>query len=71
MKETQRAVRKEILLFVVSFISCPVNIKGLSCTKAAGGVKTFLISKCFFYPCFFYPSSAVLRKYKTKQFDCI
>ena len=33
-KETHWAVRKEFLLSIVSFISCPINIESLSCIKS-------------------------------------
>ena len=34
IKETHGADRKEILLSIVLFISCPVNLESLSCVKA-------------------------------------
>ena len=34
IKETHWAVRKEFLLSIVSFISCPIHVKNLSCIKA-------------------------------------
>ena len=42
MKETHRAVRKEFLLSIVSYISCPINVESLTCIKAKEEWKRFL-----------------------------
>ena len=34
IKQTHGVIRKEFLLSKVSFISCPINVKSLSCIKA-------------------------------------
>ena len=34
IKETHWPVRKRFLLFIVSFISCPINVEGLTCIKS-------------------------------------
>ena len=54
IKGTHGVVGKEFLLFIVSFISCPINVECF--LHKSGGVKAFLIPECFFYP-----SSTVLK----------
>ena len=48
IKETHRAVRKEFLLSIVSFISCSIHVESLSCIKAEGEnvsyIRMFLLS---------------------------
>ena len=57
IKETRRAVRKEFVLSIVSFMSCPIITKFV--LHKSGGVKTCLISKCF------------LSVFLLSEFDCL
>ena len=58
----QWAVLKDFHLYNFLFISCPISIESLCLLHKSRGVKTILISKCFFYPCFFHPSWTVSQR---------
>ena len=67
IKQTHRAAVRRKVSFIHSYfyqLSCQRRKFVLNKSKE---VKTFLMSKCFFYPCFFYPSStiALFRNRKT------